>query len=214
MDKAKYGGKICLIIHQIHGAKPLDLRRGFWYLYSCPPQYTRIRNSNAAKFCRVFSSHQGLFDLSILTILIGSSGNLETRYISIMLINNSANEIWAAALGELQLQINRTNYDTWLRDSVGLSYNGEQFVVGVASPFAVEYLEQRLSSLINKTLIGITGKELGLTFQVLQQDTPAKPKGHSKLPQQPSMLNHRKTAPTASTPNTPSIRSSSAAATV
>jgi chromosomal replication initiator protein len=109
-----------------------------------------------------------------------------------MSINESAKEIWEASLGELQLQINRTNYDTWLRDTVGLSYSGDQFVVGVASPFAVEYLEQRLSSLINKTLIGITGKEVELTFQVQQQDAPAKPKGHSKLPHQPSMLNHRK----------------------
>ena len=109
-----------------------------------------------------------------------------------MPINNSAKEIWEAALGELQLQINRTNYDTWLRDTVGLSYNDEQFVVGVASPFAVDYLEQRLSSLINKTLIGVTGKEVELTFQVQQQDAPSKPKVHSKLPNQPSMLNHRK----------------------
>lgn len=108
-----------------------------------------------------------------------------------MPINESAKEIWGAALGELQLQINRTNYDTWLRDTVGLSYSGDQFVVGVASPFAVEYLEQRLSSLINKTLIGVTGKDVELTFQVQQQDAPAKPTAHSKLQNQPSLLNHR-----------------------
>ena len=93
-----------------------------------------------------------------------------------MPVNESAKEIWEAALGELQLQINRTNYDTWLRDTTGLSYDGDKFIIGVSSPFAIDYLEQRLASIIQKTLIRITGKELELTFQIQQQDTSSKPK--------------------------------------
>ena len=93
-----------------------------------------------------------------------------------MPVNESAKEIWGAALGELQLQISRTNYDTWLRDTTGLSYDGDKFIVGISSPFAIEYLEQRLASIIQKTLVRITGKELELTFQIQQQDTSPKPK--------------------------------------
>ena len=90
--------------------------------------------------------------------------------------NESAKEIWGAALGELQLQISRTNYDTWLRDTTGLSFDGDKFIVGVSSPFAIDYLEQRLASIIQKTLVRITGKELELTFQIQQQDTASQPK--------------------------------------
>jgi chromosomal replication initiator protein len=87
----------------------------------------------------------------------------------------SAREIWEAVLGELQLQLTKTNYDTWLRDTVGLSYHGDRFVVGVRSPFAIEWLEKRLHSLIEKTLIAITGNNLNVFFQIHQEE-------QSKLP--------------------------------
>ncbi|TET38013.1 MAG: chromosomal replication initiator protein DnaA [Dehalococcoidia bacterium] len=93
----------------------------------------------------------------------------------------SATEIWEAVLGELQLQVTKTNYDTWLGDTVGLSCQGDQFVVGVLSPFAIEWLERRLYSLIKKTLIGITGQNLDVHFQIHQGEhsKAAKPKGRS-----------------------------------
>jgi len=95
----------------------------------------------------------------------------------------SAREIWEAVLGELQLQLTRTNYDTWLRETVGLSYQGDQFVVGVPSPFAIEWLEQRLHSLIKKTLMGITGHDLRVRFQIHQQeqDKLLNPKGRTSV---------------------------------
>ena len=37
---------------------------------------------------------------------------------------------WAAALGQLQLSVNRPNFDTWLRDTVGLRCEDDVFVVG------------------------------------------------------------------------------------
>lgn len=93
-----------------------------------------------------------------------------------MPVIESAKEVWEAALGDLQLQISRTNYDTWLRDTTGLSLDVDSFTIGVSSPFAVEYLEQRLASIIQKTLIRITGKELELVFQIQQPDVSHKPR--------------------------------------
>jgi chromosomal replication initiator protein len=102
------------------------------------------------------------------------------RSVKQMLVKESAKEIWEAVLGELQVQLTRTNYDTWLRDTVGLGYQGNQFVVGVPSPFAIEWLEKRLSSLIKKTLIGIIGDEVNVNFQIQEQSTPARSKGNNK----------------------------------
>jgi len=107
-----------------------------------------------------------------------------------MLVKESAKEIWEAVLGELQVQLTRTNYDTWLRDTVGLGYQGNQFVVGVPSPFAIEWLEKRLSSLIRKTLIGIIGDEVNINFQIQEQSTLARSKGNKKSS---GITNHRKT---------------------
>jgi len=107
-----------------------------------------------------------------------------------MLVKESAKEIWEAVLGELQVQLTRTNYDTWLRDTVGLGYQGNQFVVGVPSPFAIEWLEKRLSSLIKKTLIGIIGDEVNVNFQIQEQSTLARSKGNNKSS---GITNYRKT---------------------
>lgn len=110
----------------------------------------------------------------------------------------SANKIWEAALRELQLQLTKTNYDTWLTDTVGLSYQGDQFVVGVPSPFAIEWLDKRLHSLIKKTLIRITGDDLNLRFEIQQaEQTPInrglQSKGSAKPSVSSSLSGTRKT---------------------
>ncbi|MDO8490609.1 MAG: chromosomal replication initiator protein DnaA [Dehalococcoidia bacterium] len=80
----------------------------------------------------------------------------------------TAEEIWAAALGELQLQVNRANFDTWLRDTRGLSYEGSSFTVGTPTNFATEWLERRMHSLIKKTLMGIMGQPIDISFELMK----------------------------------------------
>lgn len=78
----------------------------------------------------------------------------------------SAKEIWEAAKGALQVQVNKANYETWLKDTIGLSHQGNQFVVGTPRAFAKEWLEKRLHSLIKKTLVNIIGQDIEVQFQV------------------------------------------------
>lgn len=77
-----------------------------------------------------------------------------------------AQEIWEAALGELQVQVTRSYYRTWLEKTTGLSYEDDQFVVGVPNAFVAEYLNQNQRSLIEKTLIGLTGSDVKVSFRV------------------------------------------------
>ena len=76
----------------------------------------------------------------------------------------SAQEIWEAALGELQIQVSKSNYRTWLEKTTGLSYQDNQFVIAVPNIFASEYLDQNLHSLIEKTLIGLTHRDIKVHF--------------------------------------------------
>ncbi len=78
----------------------------------------------------------------------------------------SAKEIWEAAKGALQIEVSRPNYNTWLKDTIGISYYRNQFVVGTPSIFAVEWLEKCLCSLVKKTLISITKQDVEVQFQV------------------------------------------------
>lgn len=76
----------------------------------------------------------------------------------------SAQDIWKSALGELQLQVNKPNYQTWFSGSEGLTYQNDHFVIRVSSVFVAEYLEKNQLSLIEKTLIGLTGKKVKVSF--------------------------------------------------
>lgn len=81
----------------------------------------------------------------------------------------SAREIWQAALELLQRQVTLLNYETWLKDTVGLSCHEDQLVVGVSSTFAVECLDRDLKPLIKKTLGESTGRPLEVQFRVYQE---------------------------------------------
>ncbi|MCD6599298.1 MAG: chromosomal replication initiator protein DnaA [Dehalococcoidia bacterium] len=79
---------------------------------------------------------------------------------------DSAKEIWERALGELQLQVSRANYTTWLEKSCGISFQKGIFVVGAPNAFVAEWLIKRLHSLIRKTLTQITGTNVDVQFIV------------------------------------------------
>lgn len=79
----------------------------------------------------------------------------------------SAEKIWDAALGELQIQVSKPNYRTWLEKTTGLNYQDNQFVVSVPNTFVAEYLDKKQRSLIEKTLISLTSsQDIKVTFQV------------------------------------------------
>jgi chromosomal replication initiator protein len=84
-------------------------------------------------------------------------------------------EIWETALGELQIQVSRANYRTWLSKTTGLSYQDKKFVIGVPNTFAAEYLEKNQRSLIEKALAGLTAPDVQVLFQVNGKPIPRAP---------------------------------------
>jgi len=84
-------------------------------------------------------------------------------------------QIWQAALGDLQLQMSRADFSTWLKDTVALSQEDGVFVIGVPTPFAREWLENRLSPIIRRTLTRILGYSVEVRFVVHQRSTEPSP---------------------------------------
>ena len=78
-----------------------------------------------------------------------------------------AQQVWETALGQLQLQVARPSYETWLKETVGLSLDQDLLTVGVPTPFAAEWLERRMYQLIHRTVKGIAQQPLHLRFQVV-----------------------------------------------
>ena len=80
--------------------------------------------------------------------------------------DDRATEIWKAILGDLQLQVNPSIYETWLKDTQGLSILDNLLAVEVATPFAIEWLERRMYQSIQSTAQKIAGRPLQVQFQV------------------------------------------------
>ena len=80
----------------------------------------------------------------------------------------STREIWKAVLGELQLQLPRPTFETWLKHTDGVSYDEHQFVVEAPPPFAVAWLERRMYNAIQKTVEKVTDRPLDVVFRVRQ----------------------------------------------
>jgi len=78
----------------------------------------------------------------------------------------SAHETWETALGELQVEVNKTNYQTWFKKTTGLSNTDGVFVIGVPNTFVAEYLKRNQCSLIERVLTGILRSNVRLDFRV------------------------------------------------
>ncbi len=79
----------------------------------------------------------------------------------------AARRVWDTALGQLQLQVTRPNYDTWLKDTVGLAADNGTFLIGTPSDFVSEWLRSKMSPVIASTVSGILGHEVSVRFQVI-----------------------------------------------
>ena len=92
----------------------------------------------------------------------------------------NARKIWLAALGQLQLEIPRPNYETWLKPTIPSSLENDTLIISTPSPFAAEMLEKRLSGTIHRTVSRVAGRELTVEFTVQGSASPATLKKQQK----------------------------------
>ena len=90
-------------------------------------------------------------------------------------------QIWDAALGELQLQVARPAFETWLRDTDGVAHRDGEFIVGTANAFVSEMLEHRMYPLIERAIEHVIGEPTAVRFQVVTQ-SGAPDGGQSDMP--------------------------------
>jgi chromosomal replication initiator protein len=55
----------------------------------------------------------------------------------------NSQDAWSAAYHQLELQLDRASFDTWLRDAVLLNVEGDVFVIGVINSYARDMLQHR-----------------------------------------------------------------------
>lgn len=83
----------------------------------------------------------------------------------------NAQDAWNVAFSQLELQLDRANFDTWLRGSTFLRMEDGVFVIGVRNSYARDMLQQRLYNTISRVLSDVLGREkISLRFEVQKAD--------------------------------------------
>lgn len=82
------------------------------------------------------------------------------------LIAREPKEIWEIARSQLRLQMTKSTYETWVRDTACIAHEDGAFVVAVSNAYAKDWLSLRLRPTIKRTLANIVGHAVDVTFVV------------------------------------------------
>ena len=78
----------------------------------------------------------------------------------------NAAHVWQAALGELQLQMTKATFDTWVKPTFAVAFDADRslLTVGVRNAYAKQWLENRLYGMIERTLHHVLGSPAEIRF--------------------------------------------------
>lgn len=80
----------------------------------------------------------------------------------------NAEQAWQSVLSQLQMEMPRASYDTWVRDTRPMAYENGVITVGVRNAYARDWLESRLAATVSRLLIGILNSNVTVEFVVSQ----------------------------------------------
>lgn len=83
-----------------------------------------------------------------------------------------SDQLWQTALGQLELQLPRPTFDTWVKETESLSFEDGVLVVCVPSAYTKDWLENRLYGDIQKTVSGIAKRTVAVRFVVQRNKRP------------------------------------------
>jgi len=78
----------------------------------------------------------------------------------------NAEQAWQSVLGQLQMEMPRASFDTWLRNTKPVSYQNGTLTIGVHNAYARDWLESRLASTVRRLLVGIMDASVAVNFIV------------------------------------------------
>lgn len=91
-------------------------------------------------------------------------------------------DAWNIAYSQLEIQLDRASFDTWLRGATFLGFDADSgvFKVGVANPYAREMLQHRLYRDVRRIMSDVWGSRVELCFEVYKP--PAAESDSEELP--------------------------------
>lgn len=78
----------------------------------------------------------------------------------------NAEQVWQSVLGQLQLEMPKASFDTWVRDTRALALHENVLTIGVRNAYARDWLESRLASTVTRLLNEMVGIGIQVSFVV------------------------------------------------
>lgn len=84
-------------------------------------------------------------------------------------------ELWQAALGEIELSISKANFITWFKNTAILSNDNGRIIIGVPNGFAKEWLENKYRTYVINALRNFHSevREISCAIHVTQENSEA-----------------------------------------
>jgi chromosomal replication initiator protein len=96
----------------------------------------------------------------------------------------TAQQLWEATLSQLLLKVTRQNFETWLRNTVGMRYDGTTLVVSAPNDLTCDWLSTRMRAVISQAISTVAGPGMRVRFEPAE----AVVRDDSSAPLQPSLL--------------------------
>lgn len=80
--------------------------------------------------------------------------------------NMSPRQAWEAVLGQLSMDMPRSSFDTWVRDTQPVRWDDGVLSIGVRNGYARDWLESRLLSTVSRLLAGMLDRAVDVRFVV------------------------------------------------
>jgi chromosomal replication initiator protein len=82
----------------------------------------------------------------------------------------NSTQAWQATLGQLQMEMSKAAFDTWVRSTELVSHKDDLFTIGVPNAYARDWLENRLASTVSRILSGFFERPQQVRFIVWHKD--------------------------------------------
>ena len=77
-----------------------------------------------------------------------------------------ASAAWQLVLDQLHMEMNHVNFENWVKDTQVVGFDGHIVTVGACNKITCEWLESRLTRVVERALIGIMNQQVSVRFVV------------------------------------------------
>ena len=99
----------------------------------------------------------------------------------------NAQQAWQAAQGQLQMELSKATYDTWVKQTQLIRYDEVAgiFHLGASNAYACDWLESRLKATLINKLSGMMARPIEITFTVWAAQVVEQPSEEIVIPVRP-----------------------------